>query len=881
MEYDKELDDKYNENVKKIHILSIKTEEFKNSIKHLEIDTSKKNHEIENLILEQEILEKERKKKVSELLVLHSIKSGAGNLIPDFELNINDIMEDIPLTPIHGINEIKTQLENLKEIFAENQHLGDTSKDGEEKSIVVKYLGESLKYIVPDDYNYTFKNLVDDISDFFEVKASDMVLKDELNNIWPSNFSVKEILHLKKKQVSLFLALKKNKTDIKVDESSKIYEGDDIMYKTLKEIDTLLLNQENKENNSNIIVEEEIQEYNKTSTTHFDKQNATILEIEKTFGQVFINLFFYLIFIGIILYFNNNKNDDSIFILNRSINREFYTKQIPINFTLYDFLTEENSNQYSSSMNFNEMGDATLIFEWMKYNYFENLGFYTGNFKLFNRFTIIGPVRLTQLRQDSTKKDECKIYSSSSDSDHLYCYGEYTKSQKTQSHFYKFNNITNPDDLKYVKECNDVNTKYNRSQTNNNTINFTETDKHVYLGCKVLNGFNYQDNPFPYTFKGVLNSYNLNGGFVIEFPTDSVYHFEELSIAIDFISRYWVDISSRLLVLSFNIIDPDNSKNQILTVNLYIEIGSTNVINKVCEVNRFSLFINLIPLLSIEKFTLDSLIKFISDNILEILYVLLLFFYSLINLVSDIKIIKKERNIFNLKGINQFFMGFATRLLIMGIFVFRFIYLTYQIILFKQFLANNFTEFFPVSYLDKNFNYLLNIIELIMIVFITVNVFNMIYIEFFGQIFTTFQHSIKNLLSFFFVYVILIMSFSTSCSILFGLSIKRFSDFFRAFNTMILFVFQDADLLIRMFNLNSFIARFIITAYLILIRFAFINIIYMIFYESFVKIKKAKNHSLLKYSVISYGLKYFAQNEYLKIWKIFKRLLKKVHINLE
>jgi len=67
--------------------------------------------------------------------------------------------------------------------------------------------------------------------------------------------------------------------------------------------------------------------------------------------------------------------------------------------------------------------------------------------------------------------------------------------------------------------------------------------------CYAVPGYFNRQIKYPYTFKGDINSYAMNNAYYFDLPVNASLNYSKI---IDFIQYSWWDLSSRLLVISFN-----------------------------------------------------------------------------------------------------------------------------------------------------------------------------------------------------------------------------------------------------------------------------------------------------------------------------------------
>ena len=150
-------------------------------------------------------------------------------------------------------------------------------------------------------------------------------------------------------------------------------------------------------------------------------------------------------------------------------------------------------------------------------------------------------------------------------------------------------------------------------------------------------------------------------------------------------------------------------------------------------------------------------------------YLLLLITYSSWNLKSQLGRLFKEGflSIFY-RNFVQWVIEISISGLILGVVIIRIVYMIIQSQSVRNFKKSNFTTFFCVNYFTENWEFLVTLLEIIMVMCITINALNAFYYEFFARIFLTFQTSTTLLFSFFVFYIIIILAYASSFSIMYG-----------------------------------------------------------------------------------------------------------------
>ena len=69
-------------------------------------------------------------------------------------------------------------------------------------------------------------------------------------------------------------------------------------------------------------------------------------------------------------------------------------------------------------------------------------------------------------------------------------------------------------------------------------------------------GYNLRSLDFPYTVNGEIATYQLSSGYYFDLPVNNSMNYSRI---VDYLQYYWWDLSSRLLVISFNAFQEDSS----------------------------------------------------------------------------------------------------------------------------------------------------------------------------------------------------------------------------------------------------------------------------------------------------------------------------------
>lgn len=151
------------------------------------------------------------------------------------------------------------------------------------------------------------------------------------------------------------------------------------------------------------------------------------------------------------------------------------------------------------------------------------------------------------MRQKQDAESECDIYSilvnnkkvkliNSKEASNRYCFDEFSENP-TSTIFNTINNSILTDYLTYQNIC------------ENGTI-FPDDI------CYTIPGYFYRTLDKPYTFNGEITSYSMSNGYYFDLPVNNSMNYSKI---IDFLQYYWWDLSSRLLVISFNAFQEDTN----------------------------------------------------------------------------------------------------------------------------------------------------------------------------------------------------------------------------------------------------------------------------------------------------------------------------------
>lgn len=419
--------------------------------------------------------------------------------------------------------------------------------------------------------------------------------------------------------------------------------------------------------------------------------------------------------------------------------------------------------------------------------------------------------------------------------------------------------------------------------------------------CFLLSGFFRRKLDYSFMIDGRISTYSPSTAFYIDFKTQNMkYNYTNINKYFSFLKNFWTSLNTRVVVISFNSIQTVNKKLSIVNYTFYIEQGLENNIIVSYQVNVFALFLNLIPFLNndnilsklkesqssdssetykhYQDISKQTSFSFFDNNIKEFEYFIFLFLFSIINLIISLNKLRKENNLLNFKGMYSFYFNLVTYLLMFISFILRLIFVIYQYSVISNINDVFFNDFLPISYLVRNFEFAMEIIEVVVIILLVFGLFQMFYFEFFGRIFNIFFESLSNMASYLWVYLLIIISFSTAFVLLYGTFLKDFSGTYVSFVNIILFSYNKQGVIVELLAKNPFFSKIILLVFFIIVKLVLERFYFMLIYESYKKIHKENKYPLLKYSIIWYGIKYFAQNVYHKTVKYVKKIFKGIKI---
>ena len=195
----------------------------------------------------------------------------------------------------------------------------------------------------------------------------------------------------------------------------------------------------------------------------------------------------------------------------------------------------------------------------------------------------------------------------------LYCYGRYDKASNT--------------DLKEIYE------KIYKSALTDKSIEQIKSQTNCALDNLNATPYVYRKIDKAYSYYGQFENYFIDGGYYYDLDISSM-NATNFSEQLKFLDYPWLDLSTRLIILSFNAYLSTDIDNSIIAFNIYIEISSTQDIKLEIDVKLFKLFINFKKIIEKIK-NADTILKkiqdsfdLIMDNFSSYLYLLSIFLYS-------------------------------------------------------------------------------------------------------------------------------------------------------------------------------------------------------------------------------------------------------------
>ncbi len=548
------------------------------------------------------------------------------------------------------------------------------------------------------------------------------------------------------------------------------------------------------------------------------QEDAIVLLIEKTFGDKVLFLFFYFAFLLIILTQVVQRNNiESKYKFFTAIQNEFQNKDFLVDLLVQDFLYDSTAeSKYQVSLTLDEVTDFRILPIWFKDVFLESLGFNSLKFEFIEKHKLIGKMRFLQVRsrQDSLS---CINKNMQSDSKEAIPTNPNDKKQNNSTTSYCYSEEFEEEISEKKFDCKEMKKSYQASRSKLNETLFLESadrcidktdyDKTLFKDpcnmdsngvldngfiCELLrNGTKYRslsriDWPSEgsnitenFIYSGLLNEYNYDSAYYFDLDYNKVpqaYSTENGKVVADqnnptrfsdfgnFIFRNWIDLNTRLLIISFNCYQTIEDQDNIFSVTLFIEFSKTLAMKKEFDISFYTKYIDF------ENINFNTIIGSFS-------YFIFLFLYSSVHLFVNLKELAIERlNIFY-KQFTLFIINFSLNCLILLVLVLRIITALMQTSILQPYKDSGFKEYFPIYYYQSGVDQMVRLLEIIMICAITLNTLNSFYFEFFARIFLTFKFAWKYIFAYLVIYFIIIISYAASCNILFGsyITCKNFS----------------------------------------------------------------------------------------------------------
>lgn len=496
---------------------------------------------------------------------------------------------------------------------------------------------------------------------------------------------------------------------------------------------------------------------------------------------------------------NNIESKNKFFV---AIKNEFQTPDFLVDFKVQDFLYSGTSeSEYKVSLTLNEVTDVRILPIWFKEVFLARLGFNSLKFEFIEKHKLIGKMRFLQVR---SKRDdaECvkknlvngEISTSQADSKTdnetiiTHCYSEQFVEDKSDLKFdcgnmkrdYLANNDSKKNEFLFLdsaERCSET-SQFNKTLFKNpceekGSLNNSFVCEILKKGTKhrSLSRVDFPEKNKNITekflYSGELNDYAYDSAYYFDIDYNKVPPVNEGSLGAgtdnsvmfsnfgNFIFLNWVDINTRMLMISFNCYQTIEDQDNIFSVSLYIEFSKTHAMKKKFDINFYSKYIDF------DNISFNTIIGSFS-------YFIFLFLYSSLHLFVNLKELAKEKlNIFY-KQFTLFIINFSLNCLILLVLVLRITTALVQSSYIEPYKQTGFVEYFPIYYYTSGVEQMVRLLEIIMICMITLNTLNVFYFEFFARIFLMFKFAWKYIFAYLVIYCIIIIAYAASCNILFG-----------------------------------------------------------------------------------------------------------------
>ena len=819
--------------------------------------------------LKEEIdqIELKKKNKYRKLQYLSNLVSGNENCIQDLQIEPNDIPSYLPQSPIDGIKAISTSLKHLQDSFSYNGPSNQIKKENNLYSIRVTYLTNKIDYIFPNEISYTFENLLKDVSPILinEPIINDydtLYFKEEKSDsLFPLHTPVIEAIE-HNPSLSLILC---DKSDILKEFDTR----GNFNFKTKKSrmpIEEQLLtfldkfdNEKKKKEDTTIggLIKK------KDASQKATKKNELIFKIEKNIGNKICYLFFYLIFIIYLVFFICNKtNTEFDFNINNLINSQFVNEKFKVPFILNDFDSYEsiknNYKRYTTELTFKDIYHFRLLEHWLYSVFFNKLGFFDKSFSFLSKHKLIGKIRFMQIRELFFGDGGYSILSTHPEN--------YNKILR----YISYDEFSSIDEAKEESEFVYVEDLKNQIYGNQSEYTYyTNCASNNYTICDWLNkGMNYTKLEHSFSFTGKVASYSVSSAFFFDLSI-AEYSAKEINSFSHMISHFWIDPATRMFMISFAMYLSFNDVNTIMSVSIYFEIGKANLIFHTIEVDKYVPFINYMNFYDTSGSFSTKITTSIKIYWKEYFYLISLSIFCVLSIMKLIKEIHRDKS----TVLYNEFCGFCIKLLSAVLMALNIVSRIIMIIIenskIKKLSKNQWNEYINIKALIRG-NSIIDVIQIIMVLFLIINTINAFYPEFFMRIFFTLQKGAKYLYALFLIFIIIIIGYSLSVKILFGTTSDDFSTVVNCITSMLSFIYSDYSKIYTLTNFSPVFAPIILFSFLIFIHFIFLNLMYIIIYTSYEHIKRKNVLTLLDFRVVGNGIKQFIINVLFKIMKITK-----------
>jgi len=476
-----------------------------------------------------------------------------------------------------------------------------------------------------------------------------------------------------------------------------------------------------------------------------------------------------------------------------AVKNEFQNSDFLVDFLVQDFLYNNTDyNEYKVSLTLDEVTDVKILPIWFKNVFLKKLGFEKKRFEFIEKHKLIGKMRFLQIRSKPEvetcidKNNKIEDFKDNSEIAKSYCYSEKFVEDQTDIKFncremkkyYSLDDNNSAKENQYIKSENYCknHTEYNQTFFKNpcslNNHNTTENS----LVCELFkNGLKHRDlskENFPvkgetqkekFFYNGEFNNYDYDKAYYFDIDYNLINEYNNPDKKIEdffnefgnFVFRDWIDLNSRLLMISFNCYQTIEDQDIIFSISLIIEFSKTQAMKKIFSIDFYTKYIDF------DNLNFNTILGSFS-------YFIFLFLYSSLNLFANMKTLFKESlNIFY-KQFIQFIMDFSLNCLILLVLMLRIITALMQSSHLNSYRDNGFKEYFPIYYYRSGVEQIVSLLEIIMICMITINTLNSFYFEFFARIFLTFKYAWKYIFAYLVIYFIIIIAYAASCNILYG-----------------------------------------------------------------------------------------------------------------